>query len=193
MKTVVGFLSRPHGFNVLNSIIDSTDYELIKVFTHKFNPKSQDPSSSEREDYYLFEEVCKKHKISMTHIDSKNHHFDTFPDCDFIVEVSWRFFIPQNLTKKAKIAAIGIHRGKLPVYAGAEPIKQALQNNESEIILSAHNLNAEIDEGEVFETVSHHVSYDDSISQVDLIQKIRDEITPKFSELIFKTFSKFNK
>ena len=76
MKTIVGFLSRPHGFNVLNSIIDSRDYKLLRVYTHKFNPKSQDPLRSERYDYRLFEEVCKKYEIPLVHIDSKNHQFD---------------------------------------------------------------------------------------------------------------------
>ena len=193
MKTVVGFLSRPHGFNILNSIIDSPDYNLLKVYTHKFNPKSQDLSRSERYDYRLFEEVCKKNGKPLMHIDSKNHHFDAFPECDFIIEVSWRYLIPKNILKNARIASFGIHRGKLPEYAGAEPIKQALQNNENEIILSAHNLNAGIDEGEVFEIIPHPIKYIDSISINDNIQKIRDELTSKFSDLAFKTFSKLNK
>lgn len=192
MKTIVGFLSRSHGFNVLNSLANSQDYKLICVYTHKLNPKSQDLLRSERHDYHLFEEVCKKYKIPMISIDSKIHEFNDFPKCDFIIEVSWRYFIPQNIIKKAQIAAFGIHRGKLPKYAGAEPIKQALDNNENEIILSAHNLNAEIDKGEVFETITHPVNYDSYTSSVDTIQKIRDEITPKFSDLVFKTLSKFN-
>lgn len=192
MKTIVGFLSRPHGFNVLNSLVNSSDYKLIRVYTHKLNPKSQDSLRSEREDYHLFTEVCKKHRIPIIAIDSKNNEFNYFPECDFIIEVSWRYLIPQNIIKKTRIAAFGIHRGKLPEYAGAEPIKQALSNNEKEIVLSAHNLNAGIDEGEVFETITHSVNCDRSMSFDENIQKIRDEITPKFSELVFKTLSKFN-
>jgi len=101
--------------------------------------------------------------------------------------------IPQKVVEKSHIVAFGIHRGKLPEYAGAEPIKQALDNHENEIILSAHNLNAGIDEGEVFATISHPVTYDNSISFDDNIQKIRDEITPKFSDLTLKTLLKFDK
>lgn len=192
MKAIIGFISRSHGLNVLNSIVTSSDYKLVTVYTHKLNPKSQDQARSERDDYHLFAEVCKKHKIPIISIDSKNHQFDNFPECDFIVEVSWRYLIPQNVTKKARIAAFGIHRGKLPEYGGAEPIKQALNNNEKEIVLSAHNLNAGIDEGEVFETTTHLVNYDHSLSLDENIQKIRDEITPKFSELVFRTLSKFS-
>ena len=95
--------------------------------------------------------------------------FTNFPESDFIIEVSWRYMIPQKVVEKSHIAAFGIHRGKLPEYAGAEPIKQALHNHENEIILSAHNLNAGIDEGEVFATISHPVTYDNSISFDDNI------------------------
>jgi len=193
MKTVVGFLSRPHGFNILNSLVTSLDYKLIQVYTHKFNPKSQDPSRSERYDYHLFDEVCKKYKIPLISIDSKNHELNDFPECDFIIEVSWRYLIPKNILKNAHIASFGIHRGKLPEYAGAEPIKQALNNNENEIILSAHDLNAPIDKGQVFEIFTHPIIYIDSISVNDNIQKIRDELTSKFSALVFKTLLKFNK
>lgn len=193
MKNVVGFLSRSHGFDVLNSIIHSKDYNLIRVYTHKLNPKSQDPSKSIRSDYHLFEEVCKKHKIHLETIDSKNHEFTNFPESDFIIEVSWRYLIPQKVVTKCHIAAFGIHRGKLPEYAGAEPIKQALVNHDNEIVLSVHDLNAVIDKGEVFKTISHSISYDDSISFNENIEKIRNEITPKFSNLILETLSKFDK
>ncbi|EPA05235.1 formyltransferase family protein [Candidatus Nitrosarchaeum limnium] len=192
MKTIVGFLSRPHGFNVLNSLVTSSNYKLLQVYTHKLNPKSQDPSRSERSDYHLFVKMCKKYNIPLIPIDSKNHEFDDFPECDFIIEVSWRYLIPKNILKKANIASFGIHRGKLPEYAGSEPIKQAFNHNENEIVLSAHDLNAAIDQGEVFETISHPITYDNSISIIDNIQKIRDEITPKFSILAFKTLLKLD-
>jgi methionyl-tRNA formyltransferase len=192
MYNVVGFLSRPHGLTVLRSILASSNYNLLSVYTHKLNPKSQDSSRSVRHDYHLFEEICKSKNIPVISIDSKNYNFEEFPQCDIIVEVSWRYLIPDEITKKAKIISFGIHRGKLPEYAGAEPIKQALLKNEKEIILSAHNLNANIDAGEVLATISHKVNYNSQLSLDDNIQKIRDEITPKFSDLLFITFSKYS-
>jgi hypothetical protein len=50
MKTIVGFLSRPHGFDALSTLIESQNYKIIKVYTHKLNPKSQDPQRSIRTD-----------------------------------------------------------------------------------------------------------------------------------------------
>ena len=63
MITLVAFLSRPHGYNTLCGIIDKSDYKLLKVYTHKLKPKSEDPNKAERKDYQLFVEKCKENKI----------------------------------------------------------------------------------------------------------------------------------
>ena len=38
------------------------------------------------------------------------------PKCDFIVEISWRYLISQEIVKQASTLAFGVHRGKLPDY-----------------------------------------------------------------------------
>ena len=189
MKTVVGFLSRPHGFNVLSALIESKEYRLIKLYTHRLNPKSQDPSRSERKDYPLFQDICEKNEIPITTIDSKNDKIEQIPECDFIVEVSWRYLIPQEIVRKARIGTFGIHRGKLPEYAGAEPIKQALLNNEKEVVLSAHFLASEIDSGNTIDTISYPVNFDNNSTLEANVRRLRDEITPLFSKLTFQTFN----
>jgi len=95
--------------------------------------------------------------------------------------------IPQTIAAKAKIVAFGIHRGKLPNYAGAEPIKQALSKGEKEIVLSAHYLSTEIDQGNTIATISHPVNYNPNTSLEENIQRLRDEIMPLFPILTFKT------
>ena len=115
MYKIIGFLSRPHGFSVLNELIDNPNYDVIKIFTHKLKPKTEDPEKGIRDDYHLFSKLCNKHNIELTSIDSKNDTIDIL-DCDVIVEVSWRFLISSDIVKKAKILAFGIHRGKLPDY-----------------------------------------------------------------------------
>ena len=188
MKTIVAFLSRAHGLNVLSSLIESKDHKILKVYTHSLSPKSQDPKRSLRIDYHLFKEICAKHDIPLVVIDSKKEKIQDVPCCDFIVEVSWRYLLLPEITKKAKTIAFGIHRGKLPEYAGAEPIKQALLQNEKEIVLSAHHLDPSIDTGKTITKISHPVNYDSSFSIDENIQRLRDEITPLFSKIMFKTF-----
>ena len=188
MKTVVGFLSRAHGLNVLSSLIESKDYRLLKVYTHSLNPKSQDPNRSLRSDYHLFKEICAKYDIPLVAIDSKKEKIQDVPYCDFIVEVSWRYLLLPEIIKKSKNIAFGIHRGKLPEYAGAEPIKQALLQNEKEIFLSAHSLDSSIDTGKTITKISYPVNYDSSFNMDENIQRLRDEITPLFSKIMFKAF-----
>lgn len=193
MITVVGFLSRPHGFNVLNGLINSNEYTLKALYTHALNPKSQDPTRSKRDDYELFVKICSENNIPLIAVDSKEQKIDNFPSCDFIVEVSWRYLIPESITKNARIAAFGIHRGKLPDYAGAEPIKQALLKDEKEIVLSAHYLDPKIDQGSTIAMISHPVNYNQNFTMEQNIQRLRDEITPLFSKLVFKTMKILDK
>ena len=188
MKTIVAFLSRAHGLNVLSSLIESKDHKILKVYTHSLNPKSQDPKRSLRIDYHLFKEICAKYDIPLVAIDSKKEKIQDVPYCDFIVEVSWRYLLLPEIIKKSKNIAFGIHRGKLPEYAGAEPIKQALLQNEKEIFLSAHSLDSSIDTGKTITKISYPVNYDSSFNMDENIQRLRDEIIPLFSEIMFNTF-----
>lgn len=187
-KNIVAFLSRTHGLNVLNSLLKSQDCNILQLYTHKLNPKSQDSSRNQRQDYSNFEEICLKNRIPLFTIDDKNKEIRNCPKCDYIVEISWRYIIPPNIIKKAKIGAFGIHRGKLPDYAGAEPIKQALQNNQKVIVISSHYLADVIDRGDTIFSLNHPVNYNHDVDLENNIQRLRDEITPLFSKITFKTF-----
>jgi methionyl-tRNA formyltransferase len=193
MISVVGFLSRSHGYAVLEELIKNKNIVIQKIFTHSLNPLSQDSTRSIRDDFFLFENICNKNKIKLEKIDSKNDQNIEIDECDYIVEVSWRYFIPKEVCLKAKILAFGIHRGKLPDYAGAEPIKQALVKNETDIVLSVHNLLAEIDMGQVINSMQHSVNYNSKKTFDENIQRLRDEITPLFPKLTLQTFDKFKK
>ena len=189
MKTIVGFLSRPHGYDALSAIAKSQNYKIIKLYTHKLNPKSQDPQRSIRTDYELFVKKCVDNSIPLVSIDAISDEITDFPDCDYILEISWRYKIPKSVIDKARISAFGIHRGKLPDFAGAEPIKQALLNGEKKIVLSAHYLEKTIDTGHVISTIDFPVEFNNE-KKLDInIQTIRDKITPLFSKLVFQTLN----
>ena len=189
MKTIVGFLSRPHGYDALSAIAKSQNYKIIKLYTHKLNPKSQDPQRSIRTDYELFVKKCADNSIPLISIDTVSDEITDFPDCDYILEISWRYKIPNNIINKARIVAFGIHRGKLPDFAGVEPIKQALLNGEKKIVLSAHYLEKDIDAGNIISTIEFPVNYNGDKNLDVNIQTIRDEITPLFSKLVFQTLN----
>lgn len=190
---IVGFFSRRHGIAVLNELIKNKNFQVLRVYTHSLKPKSEDVTRSIRTDYPEYQKICYDNKIELVPIDSLSYQITDFPNCDYIVEVSWRFFIPKEIIEKASKISFGVHRGKLPDYAGAEPIKQALEKNEKFIFLSAHNLDAKIDEGDVFNEIRHSVDYDVSKTLDENIQRLRDEITPLFPKIVIDTIKKFEK
>ena len=191
MISVVGFLSRSHGYAVLKELIKNENIIIQKIFTHSLNPLSQDSARSIRDDFFLFENICTKNKIKLEIIDSKENQNIDILECDYILEISWRYFIPKKVCLKAKKLAFGIHRGKLPDYAGSEPIKQALTKNENNIILSVHNLLAEIDMGQVLNTMTYPVNYNSEKTFDENIQRLRNEITPLFPKLAVQTLENF--
>jgi len=191
MQTIVGFLSRPHGLNVLTTLGKLDKFKILKIYTHKFNPKSQDPSRGIRDDFELFVDKCEELSIPLETIDSKDIPIENCPECDYIVEVSWRYIIPSKIVRKSRIGTFGIHRGKLPEYGGAEPIKQAIKNNEKEIVLSAHYLEPEIDSGDVIRTLKYDLPENLPVDLEEKIQLIRDNITPLFSRITLETIEIF--
>ena len=191
MQTIVGFLSRPHGFNVLTTIGKLEKFKILKIYTHKFNPRSQDSNKHVRDDFELFVKKCEELSIPLETIDSKYSPIENCPECDYIIEVSWRYIIPSKIVKKSRIGTFGIHRGKLPEYGGAEPIKQAIKNNEEEVILSAHYLEPKIDSGDVITTLKYDLPNNLPTDLEEKIQQIRDDITPLFSKITLETIEIF--
>lgn len=191
MKTIVGFLSRNHGLEVLYSLIKLDNYKILKILTHSKLPSSENPLRPMRDEFKIFQKICNQNCIPLEIVDSKfNNNYD-IPKCDFIIEISWRYLIPKEILKNAKIASFGIHRGKLPEYAGPEPIKQAIINSENELVISSHLLENEIDAGETLFSKNHKINYDKNSTLENNISRLKQEITPYFSELVITTLNKF--
>lgn len=192
---VVGFLAREHGLNGLASLIDSDVYNPICIFTHKLKPKSEDPNRFEREDFKKYESLCKTHNIPLYAIDSKKEAIKIeeilmeLKKFDFIVSISWRRLIPANQLNMPKIGGINLHRGKLPEYPGAEPIKQALNNRDRFVYITSHVLAEEIDSGETIAVYKHPVNYNNNESLYENIERLKRELTPHFGPLLIKSLN----
>lgn len=185
VKEVVLFVSRDHGLHLLNDIIMSKNYRIISVYTHALQPKSESPYNKLRHDFYAFQGVCYNESIPLFQVDSPDEKLD-IPQCDFIVETSWRYLIPREILRKARVASFGLHRGKLPDYKGERPIKQALEHSDKEIIISAHDLNSSgFDTGQVFATEKYKITRRDEVF-------IRDEIGELFPKLALRVMKKYS-
>ena len=192
---IVGFLARKHGLNGLKALIDSNVYNVVCVFTHKLKPKSEDVNRLEREDFVDYVNICETNDIPIYAVDSKqdmnkiNEVLQEIADFDFIVSISWRKLIPENQLAMPKIAGINLHRGNLPDYAGAEPIKRALINKENEIYITSHILEKEIDSGKIISNYQHRVNYDNESSLNNNVERLKNEITPCFGPLLIESLN----
>jgi methionyl-tRNA formyltransferase len=191
--TVVGFLARAHGLNGLIHLLASDRYDLVHVFTHRLNPGSEDPARAQREDFGEYKTGCEQNKIPLTSIDSKEEargigslltRLDGF---DFIVSISWRRLIPADQLRLPTIGGVNLHRGKLPEYKGAEPIKQALHHGDDTIVITAHHLSEEIDSGETIGAYTHPVNLNQDVALEANISRLKKELTPHFGPLLIQS------
>ncbi|MFT4553188.1 MAG: methionyl-tRNA formyltransferase [Chlamydiales bacterium] len=189
---VLAFLARHHGFNGLEHLFKDPRFEVVAVVTHRRNPKSEDADRKERKDFCEFEMITTEHNTPLHFVDtnkealSLGEKISTW-DFDLIASISWRRLIPEEQLNQAKIAGVNLHRGKLPQYAGAEPIKQALLKKEKEIFIDAHILDKEIDNGKVLAQYCHPTSYRKVDSLEENISRLKRELTPHFGPLLIKS------
>jgi len=185
---IIALLARNHGLEVLEKIVQDEKFEIIAVFTHKLNPKVYDPLMQKRKDFDLFLKKSEQHKIPLYTIDKKDEkikleEFAKKNEFDFLISVSWRYLISSNVFQKAKIGTFNIHRGDLPKYSGIEPIRRALENNETNIVICSHVIIEDIDQGKILSKCSHPIVINNSYSQEKVIQELKQQIIPLFSKL----------
>ena len=192
-------VARNHGLATLNYLIEkSNPFKVIAIFTHKLNPKSEDPRRKVRKDFKNFVKISKLECVPLYTIDKKNdvlllENFARKNNYDFLISVSWRYLISPTIFKKARYGSINIHRGDLPRYKGIKPIEKAIKNNEKKIFICAHNISSRYDRGKIISKISHTLQYEKSKSLEQNIERIKKDITPLFAKLIKKAlFKKIN-
>jgi len=192
---VVGFLAREHGTNGVKHMIESDRYDPVYIFTHRRYPASEDPHKAQREDYPEIQSLCDTHNVPLCSIDSKKEALTiddvlhSVGEFDFMASISWRRLIPENQLAMPGIGGINLHRGRLPAYKGAEPIKQALHNNDIAITITSHLLSEEIDSGETIAIYEHPVNFDTDCSLNENISRLKRELTPHFGPLLIRALN----
>jgi len=159
MYQVICFVAREPGYRCLEALARSGRFRPRAVFSHRRKPASEDPERTEREDFRRFEDLCRERAVPMHVKDTFREaadlcELDQYEPFDFIVSCSWRFRIPLDALRKARLGTVNLHRGKLPDYRGAEPVKRALIDGRDRIVLSAHVMEEEYDTGRLLAEAS---------------------------------------
>lgn len=68
---------------------------------------------------------------------------------DYIFSFYYRFMIPEQILKRAKIAALNMHGSLLPKYRGRAPVNWAILHGETETGATLHVMEAKPDAGDI--------------------------------------------
>lgn len=196
-NSIICFVARPWGYLCLKALLDRKDFSIRGVFTHRTVPYSENPQRPERKDFKDFVEICQLHSIPLHTAETKREAMELIPyikelaPFDFILSCSWRFLISREVIDMARIGTVNLHRGKLPEYRGAEPVKRALENGEKEIFLSAHKIAPEYDTGEILYEASVPAGVREGETLEQAVGRLKMELYPEYPVAMFGALAKY--
>jgi len=179
----------------LTELTRDPNFQVKAVFSHQKKPSSEDRSRSIREDYQDFRNFCEERNIPFFIKDTFGaaavlNEISALLPFDFLFSCNWKFKIPLNDLKMARIAAINLHRGKLPDYRGLEPILRALKDGQKRIFLSAHHMEKEYDTGALIAELSIPANHDLGRPIELEVERLKEELFPFYPKIMFTAFEK---
>ncbi|MFC4015556.1 methionyl-tRNA formyltransferase [Nonomuraea purpurea] len=101
---------------------------------------------------------------------------------DLIVANNWRTWIPPEIFTLPRRGILNVHDSLLPAYAGFSPLIWALINDEKEVGVTAHMMNAELDAGDI--VVQRAIPVGPADTTTDLFHRTVDLIAPIVAEAL---------
>ncbi|MGH3927738.1 MAG: methionyl-tRNA formyltransferase, partial [Pseudonocardiaceae bacterium] len=143
---VVTFGYQTWGHRTLCALLDS-DHEVALAITH---PPSDHAYENIWSDSVV--DLAEKHGVPVL---VRNRPDDELMSRlkeigpDIIVANNWRTWIPPEIFTLPRHGTLNVHDSLLPAYAGFSPLIWALINGETEVGVTAHLMNPELDAGDI--------------------------------------------
>lgn len=196
MPSIACLLGREAGLRCLEALTSLKECRIAALATHRTLPRSEDPARRQRPEFALYENAGRSCGAVLMTADSAEENGVLCArlaevGVDLLVSCGWRYRVPRAVLDRARMGAVNVHRGKLPQYAGAEPVKRALKNGEREVTLTAHVMTEVIDAGETLAERSVPVRWDSARETVeDAAERIKIEILPYYGEVLLAALKK---
>lgn len=137
-------------------------YQVKLLFTHNFEDNiSLIQTGSNYGIKVLFDDLRKTFSMDMIIKESR---------IDYLISVNYRFILPKRIISLAKYP-LNIHGSLLPKYRGRTPHIWAIINGESEIGITSHLINENLDEGEII--IQKRLQITSKMSGYDLIEEFK--------------------
>ncbi|MGW5034932.1 methionyl-tRNA formyltransferase [Streptomyces nigra] len=171
---VVMFGYQTWGHRTLRALLDS-EHDVVLVVTH---PKSEHAYEKIWDDSVA--DLAEEHGVPVL-IRDRPDDDDLLArlkeaDPDIIVANNWRTWIPPRVFGLPRHGTLNVHDSLLPKYAGFSPLIWALINGESEVGVTAHVMDEELDAGDIVRQEAVLVGPRDTAT--DLFHRTVDLIAP---------------
>ncbi len=190
MRTVAALLGRKTGLEMLRRILERpADYCVRAVWTHPRLPLTESAERAIRPEFAEFERLCREYRVPL-------HTVETRADADalatglsrykfdYLTSLSWRFTVRPDALRLAAVANVNLHRGKLPEYPGAEPVRRMLEDGEKYAVISAHEMAEVVDSGPVLVAARFPAAILPGESSAIAAERVKGELTPHYFEVL---------
>jgi methionyl-tRNA formyltransferase len=145
----VALLAREPGLAVLRgALLDDPHLDLIAVATHGRLPRAE--GGGPRREAEEYRRLLDPRGVPLLVADPPQSRDlgRLLPErADLLISVSWRSLVLTDVLDRFDVGAINLHRGALPAYGGAEPVRRAIEAGETRMAITAHHMTPEIDQG----------------------------------------------
>lgn len=185
------YLARTHGLSGLRALLENPRYAVAYVLTHRRTAAYEGAERVDRPDFATYEALTAEHGVPL-HVVDRVATRDALPETlapyrvDLLACISWRMLIAPAELALPRLGGVNLHRGRLPDYAGAFPLHQALRQGDARVEISAHVLTEAIDAGEVLARAEHPVGDRHGEDDDATVDRLKDEITPLFGPLLIQ-------
>jgi methionyl-tRNA formyltransferase len=150
------------GLPTLNSLIDSTDHQVLACVTQPDKPvgRHQELTASPikqlavRHHVPVFQPVKVREQQSLDQI--------RFLRPDVIVVMAYGQILPGELLRIPSVACLNLHASLLPRHRGAAPIQAAIESGDRESGMTVMYMNERLDEGDILLTRSFKLAKDET-------------------------------
>ena len=183
----VALLAREPGLLVLkDALLNNPLVRLLEVFTHGSLPKRE--GGAQRPELKSYESECKAAGIPLRVLDlpeARNlERYLPGESFDLMLALSWRYILSKNVLDRPTAGAINLHRGELPKFKGAEPVRRAIEAGATSVSITAHRMTEELDSGPIVATVSIEMPpLPANITAEDYAEKIKVALYPLYAPL----------
>jgi len=173
---VACLFARQLGLETLKGALNDSLFDVVCVTTHYHNVK----------EFAKYVKLCKRHDIPLIVADKEQKALNLLKswEFDFLVANCYRYLIPDNILKLARIESLNMHRSLLPKYKGVRPVKRVLENGETKTGTTIHKMTQSYDSGEIVD--QYEINIEKGYTESDVFEKLYPTQYPLFKRALLK-------